>query len=152
MTLDVSRRQAMLGAGALVALGAAGGMPTSAWAANDAQERLMAFTGGVEPQLGRVILDMPEIAENGNTVPMHLRIDSPMTAEDHVRKVLILADGNPQSGVATLHFSPMAGVAEANTRIRLGGTQNVMAVAEMSDGSYHMASFEVRVTIGGCGG
>lgn len=151
MTIYVNRRQALFGAGALVALGAAGA-PLPAWAANDARERLMDFTGGVEPQMGRVILDMPEIAENGNTVPMHVRVQSPMTAEDHVQKVMILADGNPSSGVATFHFSPMAGVAEANTRIRLGGTQNVMAVAQMSDGSFHMGSFEVRVTIGGCGG
>jgi sulfur-oxidizing protein SoxY len=151
MSVELNRRQALMGAGALVALGAVG-VPAPARAANDAQERLMAFTGGVQPQVGRVMLDMPEIAENGNTVPMHIRVDSPMTPEDHVQKVLVLADGNPQSGVATFHFSPMAGVAEANTRIRLGGTQNVMAVAQMSDGSFHMGSFEVRVTIGGCGG
>lgn len=152
MSGELNRRQALIGAGALVALGAAGGVPTTAWAANDAQERLMAFTGGVEPQMGRVMLDMPEIAENGNTVPMHIRVDSPMTAEDHVQRVLVLADGNPSAGVATFHFSPMAGVAEANTRIRLGGTQNVMAVAQMSDGSFYMDVREVKVTIGGCGG
>ena len=152
MAVQLTRRQTLWSAGALVALGAAGGVPRPARAANDAQERLMDFTGGIEPQMGRVMLDMPEIAENGNTVPMHVRVDSPMSADDHVVEVMILADGNPSSAVATFQFSPLAGVAEANTRIRLGGTQNVMAVAKMSDGSFHMATHEVRVTIGGCGG
>ena len=152
MSVELNRRQALMSAGALVTLGVAGGWPAPARAANDAQERLMDFTGGVEPQMGRVMLDMPEIAENGNTVPMNVRVDSPMTADDHVQRLMILADGNPSAGVATFHFSPMAGVAEANTRIRLGGTQNVMAVAQMSDGSFFMDVHEVRVTIGGCGG
>ena len=152
MRLEFNRRQALAGAGAIVALAAVGGLPGRARAANDAQERLMAFTGGVEPQMGRVMLDMPEIAENGNTVPMNVSVDSPMTEEDHVQRLLILADGNPQAGVATFHFSPMSGVAQANTRIRLGATQNVMAVAQMSDGSFFMDVREVKVTIGGCGG
>jgi sulfur-oxidizing protein SoxY len=153
MPLDLNRRQALAGAGALVALAAAGGLTTGpALAANDAMAKLMEFTGGVEPTRGRVLLDMPEIAENGNTVPMNVSVESPMTDEDHVQRLLILADGNPSPGVATFHFSPMAGVAQANTRIRLGGTQNVMAVAQMSDGSFFMDVREVKVTIGGCGG
>jgi sulfur-oxidizing protein SoxY len=152
MPLDLNRRQALAGAGALVALAAIGGLPGRAPAANDAMDKLMEFTGGVEPQMGRVMLDMPEIAENGNTVPMNVSVDSPMTEEDHVQRLMILADGNPSPGVATFHFSPMAGVAQANTRIRLGGTQNVMAVAQMSDGSFFMDVREVKVTIGGCGG
>ena len=152
MPLEFNRRQAMAGAGALVAFVAAGALPGRVLAANDAQERLMEFTGGVEPQMGRVMLDMPEIAENGNTVPMNVSVDSPMTDADHVQRLMILADGNPSASVATFHFSPMAGVAQANTRIRLGGTQNVMAVAQMSDGSYFMDVREVKVTIGGCGG
>jgi sulfur-oxidizing protein SoxY len=75
-----------------------------------------------------------------------------MTAQSHVTEVLILADGNPRSGVAKFHFSPSSGVAEANTRIRLAATQNVIAVAKMNDGSFFMASKPVKVTIGGCGG
>lgn len=152
MPLDLNRRQALAGAGAAMALAAVGGLPGPALAAIDAAAKLMEFTGGVEPTLGRVLLDMPEIAENGNTVPMNVSVESPMTDEDHVQRLLILADGNPSPGVATFHFSPMAGVAQANTRIRLGGTQNVMAVAQMSDGSFFMDVREVKVTIGGCGG
>ena len=101
---------------------------------------------------GKVKLDLPEIAENGNTVPMTVTVESPMTEQSHVTDVLIVADENPRSGVATFHFSPASGVAEANTRIRLAATQDVIAVAKMNDGSFFMASKQVKVTIGGCGG
>ena len=97
-------------------------------------------------------LDLPEIAENGNTVPMTVSVESPMTEQSYVSDVLIVADGNPRGGIATFHFSPASGVAEANTRIRLAETQNVIAVAKMNDGSFFTASKQVKVTIGGCGG
>jgi sulfur-oxidizing protein SoxY len=101
---------------------------------------------------GKVKLDLPEIAENGNTVPMTVTVESPMTEASHVTDVLVLADGNPNAGVATFHFTPASGVAEANTRIRLATTQNIIAVAKMNDGSFVTASKQVKVTIGGCGG
>jgi len=85
-------------------------------------------------------------------VPVSVTVDSPMTEQAYVKRVLVVADGNPRAGVATFHFSPASGVAEANTRIRLAATQNIMAVAEMSDGSFHTTSKQVKVTIGGCGG
>jgi sulfur-oxidizing protein SoxY len=66
--------------------------------------------------------------------------------------VLIVADGNPRGGIATFHFSPASGIAEANTRVRLAETQNVIAVAKMNDGSFFKATKAVKVTIGGCGG
>ena len=110
------------------------------------------FTGGKAPTDGKVKLDLPEIAENGNTVPITVSVESPMTEQSHVTDVLIVADGNPRAGVATFHFSPASGVAEANTRIRLANTQNIIAVAKMNDGSFFMASKQVKVTIGGCGG
>ena len=151
MTLQVSRRQALaLAAGGLAA--AAGGLPTTALAKNDADEIIKSFTGGKEPLKGKVKLDLPEIAENGNTVPMTVTVESPMTEESHVTDVLIVADENPRSGVVTFHFSPASGVAEANTRIRLAATQDVIAVAKMNDGSVFMTSKQVKVTIGGCGG
>jgi len=100
----------------------------------------------------RIKLDLPEIAENGNTVPMTVTVESPMSEQSHVTDVLVVADGNPNAGVATFHFSPASGVAEANTRIRLAATQNIIAVAKMNDGSFVMASKQVKVTIGGCGG
>jgi len=145
-----SRRQVMaVGAGA-AASAALGVVP--ARAANNAQDLIKAFTGGKQATEGKVKLDLPEIAENGNTVPMTVTVESPMSEQSHVTEVLVLADGNPNAGVATFHFSPASGVAEANTRIRLATTQNIIAIARMNDGSFAMATKQVKVTIGGCGG
>ena len=152
MTSNFNRRQTLaLGAGAMTvaALGISSG---PALAKNDAEEAIKKFTGGKTPVQGKVKLDLPEIAENGNTVPMTVTVESPMTEQSHVTDVLIVADENPRSGVVTFHFSPASGVAEANTRIRLAATQDVIAVAKMNDGSVFMASKQVKVTIGGCGG
>ena len=144
----LNRRQVLAGsAGALIVLGV-----VPAQAANNAQDLIKAFTGGKQPAEGKVKLDLPEIAENGNTVPMTVSIDSPMTDQSYVTDVLMVADGNPRGGIVTFHFLPASGVAEANTRIRLAETQNVIAVAKMNDGSFFMTSKQVKVTIGGCGG
>jgi sulfur-oxidizing protein SoxY len=150
MTFILNRRQAL--AVAVGGAAAATGLIAPAHAKNDAAELIKAFTGGKMPAEGKVHLDLPEIAENGNTVPIALRIDSPMTAESHVTDVLVVADGNPRAGVATFHFSPASGVAEASTRIRLAATQNITAVAKMNDGSFFASTKQVKVTIGGCGG
>jgi sulfur-oxidizing protein SoxY len=150
MTFNFTRRQAiMVGAGAT---GAAVLGVSPALAKNDADEAIKTFTGGKTPTQGKVKLDLPEIAENGNTVPMTVSVESPMTEASHVTDVLVIANENPRSGVVTFHFSPASGVAEANTRIRLAATQDVIAVAKMNDGSFYMASKQVKVTIGGCGG
>ncbi len=146
----LSRRQVLAGSAGALAIAALGVGP--AQAANNAQDLIKAFTGGKTATEAKVKLDLPEIAENGNTVPMTVTVESPMTEASHVTEVLVLADGNPNAGVATFHFSPASGVAEANTRIRLATTQNIIAVAKMNDGSFVMASKQVKVTIGGCGG
>jgi sulfur-oxidizing protein SoxY len=152
MTPNFNRRQALvLGAGAMT-VAVLGTSSQPALAKNDAAEAIKKFTGGKTPTEGKVKLDLPEIAENGNTVPMTVTVESPMTEQSHVTDVLIVADENPRSGVATFHFSPASGVAEANTRIRLAATQDVIAVAKMNDGSFYIASKQVKVTIGGCGG
>ena len=152
MTLKFNRRQALaLSAGAATAA-MLGASISAAQAKNDADEAINKFTGGKTPTQGKVKLDLPEIAENGNTVPMTVTVESPMTEQSHVTDVLIVANENPRSGIATFHFSPASGVAEANTRIRLSATQDVIAVAKMNDGSFFMASKQVKVTIGGCGG
>ncbi len=101
---------------------------------------------------GRITLELPQIAENGNTVPLGIEVDSPMTEEDHVTAVHLFAEKNPLPNVATIRFTAASGRAKASTRMRLLKTQNVVAVAEMSDGSVYMAKTEVKVTIGGCGG
>jgi len=146
----LSRREALAGGASAVALVSLGAAP--AHAANDAADLIKRFTGGKTAAEGKVNLDLPEIAENGNTVPMTVSVESAMTDASHVTEVLIVGDGNPNGGMVTFHFSPLSGTAEANTRIRLAATQNITAVAKMSDGSFYMASKLVKVTIGGCGG
>ena len=101
---------------------------------------------------GKITLEVPQIAENGNTVPISFSVDSPMTDSDYVKTVHLFADKNPRPEVAVLHFSPGSGKAAASTRMRMIKTQNVVAVAEMSTGSVYLAKAEVKVTIGGCGG
>ena len=130
------------------------GSYNSAWSATEptTDELIKAFTGGASVGEGKVSLTTPEIAENGNTVPIEVSVDSPMTSDDFASEVLILADGNPNPGVATFKFSSLSGEAEASTRIRLAKTQNIIAVAKMSDGSFFMTKNAVKVTIGGCGG
>ena len=101
---------------------------------------------------GRIKLDMPEIAENGLVVPINISVESPMTEADYVKSVHVFADGNPLPQVVSYHFTPVCGQAAASTRMRLAQTQNVIAVAEMSDGSLYTTKAQVKVTIGGCGG
>src|SRR5262245_58333040 len=152
MTDRLNRRQVLsIGVGPLAA-SSLGMAVTPAHAANDAQDIIAKFTGGKTPVNGKVRLDLPEIAENGNTVPMTVTVESPMSEQSHVTDVLIVADENPRPGVVTFHFTPASGVAEANTRIRLAATQDVIAIAKMNDGSLFTASKQVKVTIGGCGG
>ena len=152
MTGRFNRRQAMAISASGLALAAIGISVGPAEAANDFQDLINKFTGGKQAAEGKVKLDLPEIAENGNTVPMTVTVESPMTEQSYVSEVLVVADGNPRGGVATFHFSPASGVAEANTRIRLAATQNITAVAKMNDGSFYTSSKQVKVTIGGCGG
>ncbi len=152
-TMRLTRRQALaFGAGAAVLAIAAGRTGSALASADETAKAIDEFAGGATPQSGRITLVAPEIAENGNTVPISVTVESPMTDGDYVAAVLLLADGNPNPDVATLHFTPMSGSASATTRIRLAKTQNVIAIARMSDGSVFMDKKEVKVTIGGCGG
>ena len=148
---SISRRQALaLGAGS-VALTVMG--PGALHAApKDAEAEILKFTGGKTPDKGKIAIELPEIAENGNTVPLTFTVDSPMTEQDHITDVLVLADGNPRPGVATFHFSPLSGKAEASTRIRLATTQNIVVVAKTKSGQFITEQKLVKVTIGGCGG
>ena len=101
---------------------------------------------------GKIKLDLPSIAENGLVVPLNFEVESPMTDKDYVKAVHIFAEGNPNVGVASFHFTPMIPKAAGAIRIRLAQTQNVVAYAEMSNGDVYTARKEVKVTIGGCGG
>lgn len=150
--MNMDRRQFVLaGSAGFVAL-SAGVLPS--FAANDptAADLIKEFTGGAETTEGKISLTTPEIAENGNTVPISVEVDSAMEGDDMVESIMLLADGNPRPEVVTFNFTAMSGVAAAKTRIRLAKTQNVVAVAKMADGSFQMASNQVKVTIGGCGG
>ena len=148
----MTRREAIvLGAGG-TALTLAG-WPSAALAdAKAAADEVAKFTGGKAAEKGNITIELPEIAENGNTVPMTVSVESPMTEQSYVTEVLVIGDGNPRAGMATFHFSPLSGVAEANTRVRLAATQNITAIAKMNDGSFYTVSKQVKVTIGGCGG
>lgn len=152
MKVSLTRRQTLFAGAAALSAATFGYSAGPAFAANDIDELTKKFTGGKTPTAGKVKLDLPEIAENGNTVPMTVSVESPMTEQSHVTEVLVLADGNPRAGVVTFRFSPASGIAEANTRIRLASTQNIVAIAKMNDGSFYTASKQVKVTIGGCGG
>ncbi len=121
-------------------------------AAKEAAEQIAKFTGGKTAEKGKVSIELPEIAENGNTVPLSVSVDAPMAADNYVTEILVIADGNPNPGVATFQFSPLAGKAEASTRIRLATTQNVIAIAKTSKGEFFTNQKLVKVTIGGCGG
>jgi len=150
MTPKLNRRQALaLGVGAV---GASMFGIGDALAKNDAEDVIGQFTGGKTPIEGKITLDLPEIAENGNTVPMTIAVESPMTEQSHITDVLVVANGNPRSGVVRFRFTPASGAAEANTRIRLATTQDVIAVAKTNDGAFFRTSKQVKVTIGGCGG
>ncbi len=151
---DPQRRSLLigLGAGGLAVIGMTL-VPRAALADADAvmaaiKERI----GDKATTDGRISLELPQIAENGNTVPIAFEVESPMTEADYVKAVHIFSEKNPLPNVASFHFTPRSGRARASTRMRMAKTQDIVAVAEMSDGSVYMAKTEVKVTIGGCGG
>ena len=149
----VTRRHMLVLTGAAAAAAGAGLLPGIAAADKAAADAaIKKIIGDANVQSGRITLELPQIAENGNTVPIGIEIDSPMSGSDYVKSVHIFAEGNPNPNVASLHFTPANGVAKASTRMRLLKTQDVTAVAEMSDGSVYRETVEVKVTIGGCGG
>lgn len=139
--MNFSRRHILaLGSGTLAA--SALGLPAFASLTDDA---IMALTGGAEMGEGGIDLIAPEIAENGNTVPIEVSAPGAVA-------ITLFANGNPVPAVATFNFGPLAGSRSGSTRIRLAKTQDVIAVAKMEDGSYRKTSATVKVTIGGCGG
>ncbi|MAF48668.1 MAG: thiosulfate oxidation carrier protein SoxY [Rhodospirillaceae bacterium] len=108
--------------------------------------------GSKAPKDGKIKINMVDIAENGSTVPLTVMVDSPMTPDDHVKALHLFNDGNPLSDVASYHLGPHNGKAQISLRMRLIKTQNVIAVAEMSDGETYIIRRRIKVTIGGCGG
>ncbi len=99
---------------------------------------------------GKVTLDIPPLVENGNTIAMSVSVDSPMTEKDHVKAIHVFNEKNPQPNIISVHLGPRAGKAAFSTRIRLADSQNVLAIAELSDGSLWSDTVEVIVTIAAC--
>ncbi len=139
--MTYTRRDAMaVGAGALALLAT-----TRMAFAVTGDEAIAEFTGGAATGTGDITIKAPEIAENGNVVPVE--VEAPGAAE-----ILIVAPGNPSARLCSMTFGPASGSQRISTRIRLAKTQDVTAVARMADGSFIIASQPVKVTVGGCGG
>lgn len=166
-SLLVDRRRMLAGAGAL-ALAAGAGPARSqpapegaaiAAAADPAPlvptahyaEAFGRIVGSGTPIEGRMTIELPEDAENGNIVPYKIAVESPMTEADHIVRVHLLSTQNPQASVATFHFTPLSGQAAVSGRMRLAKTQEVVAVALTADNTLLIARTTVNVGIGGCG-
>lgn len=116
----------------------------------DLRPMINTVTKGVEARKGRVQFELPVLVDNGNSIPMTVKVDSPMTAADHVKAVYLLSERNPVRQMAAFHLGPRAGRAEIQSRVRLAGTQHVVALAHMSDGSYWYDWSSVVVTLSAC--
>jgi sulfur-oxidizing protein SoxY len=145
--IRASRRDVLAagtGAFAILLMGPARATPESMAAA------IQSFVGGSAVQKGRVALDIPALVENGNSVPLKVRVESPMTPEDFVKAIAIFNERNPQPNVANFHLTPRSGRAEVSTRIRLGDSQTIVAIAQLSDGSFWSDQAELVVTLPAC--
>ncbi|MEQ1611815.1 MAG: SoxY-related AACIE arm protein [Hyphomicrobiaceae bacterium] len=146
--ISIDRRNVLKGA---VALGAITVVPSTAFATPDTMTAAMAEAlGGVAPKPGRIKLDISPLAENGNSVPLTITVESPMSATDHVKTIYLFSPENPQPDVARFHIGPRAGRAQVKTSIRLATSQHIHGIAVMSDGSVWSDSAEVIVTLSAC--
>ena len=155
MEIEVlGRRTFLIGAGASLAVAAfLADLPALAQEpVRSIDEALKKVLGDATPGETGITLEIPEIAENGNTVPFTLSVESPMTDANHVKALHIFASGNPQVGVASYMFTPASGKAAVSSRMRRARTQDIVAVAALSDGKFLIGKRNVKVTIGGCGG
>jgi sulfur-oxidizing protein SoxY len=143
----LNRRELLVsGAAGIVALA----IPLGAHARATLDEALRTFTGGAEVRTGRVKFEISPLVENGNAVPVSVDVESPMSAGDHVRRIALFNEKNPQADIAIFHLGPRAGRAGVATRIRLATSQVVLAAAQMSDGSFWMSKASVIVTLAAC--
>ena len=147
-TMKITRREALL-AGGLAALGAA--VPESAEAVPGQMEAAIRNAIGTPTiRKGRVMLDLPPLVENGNTVPMTVSVDSPMTPDNYVKAIHVFNEKNPQPNVISVRLGARSGRAAIATRVRLADTQRITAIAEMSDGTFWSDTQEVIVTLAAC--
>jgi sulfur-oxidizing protein SoxY len=124
--------------------------PSAQATPQDMEKAILAFTGGVKPRDGRVTVDIPVLLESGASVPTKVSVESAMQGNDFVTSLALFNEKNPQPNVAVFHFSARSAQAIAQTRIRLGDSQKIVAVAKMRDGSYYMGAIEVIVTLPAC--
>lgn len=125
--------------------------PLSAFAKKeDAARAIQEITGGKPIINGKVKLVIPPLVENGNLVVLKLSVDSPMTTNDYVKSVYVIAEGNPLPNIFTVHLTPRSGTANITTRVRLADSQTVWAIAQMSNGSFYQGSAETLVTLSAC--
>jgi sulfur-oxidizing protein SoxY len=149
-----SRRAVLAGAGAAGAVGAFGVPLLTVRPAAATPDKMKAaikeVVGEAPVKKGRVTLDIPPLVENGNTVAMTVTVESPMTPADHVKVIHVFNEKNPQPNVIDAHFGPRAARASFSSRIRLADTQTLVAIAEMSDGSFWSDQVDVIVTLAAC--
>ena len=133
--------------------GLAGGLalPGAALAQVDPLDPLVwVVTNGAPVKKGKVTLELPQLADNGNSVPIRITVDNPMTEADHVKSIHLYAERNPVRNMANFYLGPRAGKAEINSRVRLAGSQKVTAVAKLSDGSFWYDTASIVVTLSAC--
>lgn len=144
----MTARRSLLGAtGAILLLRA---LPAAAVSTVTLEAAVRQWAGNKPLREGRVALDVAPLVENGNAVPITVRADSPMSAADHVQEIVVFNERNPQRDVVRFYFTPAAGRAEASTRIRLATSQQLVALARMSDGSQWAHYVNVLVTLAAC--
>ena len=149
----MTRRRQVLQAGAASVLGVLSVVVRPAAATPQSlQAAVRAFTGGarVQSMPGRVLIDIATLVENGNAVPVTLTVASPMTATDHVLRLALFTERNPQPDVAVFYLGPRSGRAVVSTRMRLATSQQVLAVAQMNDGTFWQQAVDVVVTLAAC--
>lgn len=144
---NLSRRGALVaGASALATL-----VVRPAGATTETMQAAIAeFSGGATITKGKVKMDIPPLVENGNSVPLVVTVDSPMTETDFVKAIAVFNERNPQPNIGTFHLNPHSGRAFVSTRIRLGDSQTIMAVAQLSDGTFWSGTAELIVTLPAC--
>jgi len=133
-----------LGLGSIVAVTPARATPA------EMQEAIGKVVGSATVNPGRVTLDLPPLIENGNAVPLTIDVASPMTGADHVKAIHVFTQKNPQPNVVSFHLGPRAGRARVATRVRLADSQTVVAICELSDGSFWSDSADIVVTLAAC--
>lgn len=116
----------------------------------EAEEAIKKIAGNAKIQEGRVTLTIPPLVENGNLVVLKVSVDSPMTANDYVKSIHVIAEGNPLPNIFTAYLTPRSGTANITTRVRLADSQRVWAIVQMNNGSYWQGSAETLVTLSAC--